>query len=101
MFVGVFVGAFVAITIVLVIIRRKRIRREQVLRNQLSNVTPHRGQPLGTTSGLQSTAHLLDPTPEEIPMISGEEEEAVEDSDVEGINLLEKETDDEQPLLPN
>ena len=56
---------------------------------------------MGTTSGLQSTARLLDPTPEEIPMISSEEEEAVEDSDVEGINPLEKETDDEQPLLPN
>ena len=101
MFVGVFIGAFVAITIVLVIIRRKRGRREQVLQNQLSNVTPHRGQPLGTTSGLQFTPRPLDPTPEEIPMISGEEEEAVEDSDVEGINLLEEETDDEQPLLPN
>ncbi len=100
MFVGVFVGAFVAITIVLIIKRKKR-GREQVLQNQLSNVTTHRGQPVGTTSGLQSTARLLDPTPEEIPMISSEEEEAVEDSDVEGINPLEKETDDEQPLLPN
>ena len=100
LFVGVFVGIFIAITIVLVIIRRKR-RREQVLQNQLHNVTPHRGQPVGTTSGLQFTPRPLDPTPEEIPMINGQEEEAVEDSDVEGINPLEEETDDEQPLLPN
>ena len=96
-----FVGIFVAVTIVLVIIIRKRGRREQVFQNQLRNVTTHRGQPVGTTSGLQFTPCPLDPTPEEIPMISGEEEEAVEDSDVEGINLLEEETDDEQPLLPN
>ena len=96
-----FVGIFVAITIVLVIIVKKRGRREQVVQNQLRNVTTHRGQLVGTTSGLQFTPRPLDPTPEEIPMISGEEEEAVEDSDVEGINPLEGETDDEHPLLPN
>ena len=101
MFVGVFVGICVAVTIVLITKRRKRGRRKQVLQNQLHNVTTHRGQPVGTTSGLQATPGLLDPTPQEVPITIGEEEDAVEDSDVEGINPLEEETEDEQPLLPN